>query len=182
MRLEGVDFTTLGEICEIKTGRGITKSDAIEGGTFPIISGGKEPMGLYHDKNRKANTITISRVGAYAGFVNFITTDFYLNDKCFSVIPNTPNISPRFLYYYLKHNEEYIKRLQSKGAVPTINTVKVSNLTIPIPTLLIQEEIVRILDKFTELEKELEKELECRKKQHEHYLNNLLSFNMLNGG
>jgi type I restriction enzyme S subunit len=49
------------------------------------------------------------------------------------------------------------------------------SLSIPIPPLPIQEEIVRILDKFTALEAELEAELEARKKQYEFYRNKLLS-------
>lgn len=44
-------------------------------------------MGYYHSFNRSANTVTVSRFGANAGFVNYIDVDFYLNDKCFSVIP-----------------------------------------------------------------------------------------------
>ena len=43
---------------------------------------------------------------------------------------------------------------------------------IPIPLLEIQQEIVNILNKFTELEAELE----ARKRQYEYYRNKLLSF------
>lgn len=46
-----------------------------------------------------------------------------------------------------------------------------SKITIPIPPLPIQEEIVKILDSFTELEANLEAELEARKKQYDHYRN-----------
>ncbi len=46
----------------------------------------------------------------------------------------------------------------------------------------VQEEIVRILDKFTELEAELEAELDCRKRQYEYYRDQLLSFDNLRGG
>lgn len=95
---DGVEFKKLGVICEIKTGKGITKADAINGGHFPIISGGKYPMGYYNEWNRQANTVTISRVGAYAGFVSYIQEKFYLNDKCFSVIPLRQNIAPHFLF------------------------------------------------------------------------------------
>ena len=53
------------------------------------------------------------------------------------------------------------------------------NFPIPIPPLPIQEEIVKILDSFTELEAELElklqAELEARKKQYEYYRNKLLT-------
>lgn len=63
------------------------------------------------------------------------------------------------------------------------------NKRIPIPcpdnptkSLEIQRKIVRILDKFTTLEAELEAELDCRKRQYEYYRNQLLSFDMLNRG
>lgn len=173
----GVEFKPLGEVCEIKTGKGITKNDATEGGTFPIISGGQSPMGFYHLSNRKANTVTISRVGAYAGFVSLIKEDFYLNDKCFSVIPISNIIIIPFLFYYLKNIENYIKELQSEGGVPTINTSKVANITIAIPPLEVQEEIVRILDRFSEYAAELQAELQARKEQYEYYRNLLLTFN-----
>ncbi|WP_026726751.1 restriction endonuclease subunit S [Flavobacterium sasangense] len=172
----GVEFIEVGQICDIKTGKGITKNDAVDGGLYPIISGGKQPMGYYKTHNRKANCVTISRVGANAGFVNFIDIDFYLNDKCFSVLFKEENNVPKYLFYYLKSIEDKIKELQSEGGVPTINTSKVTNIKIPIPPLPIQQEIVTILDKFTALEAELEAELEARSRQYEYYRNQLLAF------
>jgi len=56
-----------------------------------------------------------------------------------------------------------------------------SKFQIPIPPLPIQQEIVTILDSFTQLEAELEAELEARKKQYEFYRNNLLSPTEVNG-
>ena len=57
---------------------------------------------------------------------------------------------------------------------------KYSKIEIPLPPLKIQEEIVRILDKFTELtteiKDELTKELTLRKQQYEHYRGKLLNF------
>ena len=173
----GVVYKLLRDLCEIKTGKGITKKDASDEGIYPIISGGQTPMGMYHKSNRQANTITISRVGAYAGFVSFIKEDFYLNDKCFSVIPFTQEIYAPFLFYYLKHIEGKIKGLQSEGGVPTINTVKVGNLVVPVPPLEVQEEIVRILDIFSAHAAELQAELQARKEQYEYYRNLLLTFN-----
>lgn len=178
----GVEYKKLGDFCEIKTGKGITKADAILGGTYPIISGGQSPMGYYHKSNRCANTVTISRVGAYAGYVSHILEDFYLNDKCFSVIPVIENVSNRFLFYILKSKENKIKELQSEGGVPTINTAKVSSLEIPIPPIEIQEEIVKILDRFAEYAAELQAELQARQEQYEYFRNKLLTFNEIGGG
>lgn len=166
----GVEYKKYGEVFEIKTGKGITTKDASDDGVYPIISGGTTPMGYYNEFNRNKNTITISRVGANAGYVNFIKERFYLNDKCFSIIPVDKYCSQllsSFIYYYTKNIETDIMNLQSEGGVPTINTQKVANLLMPIPPLEVQQEIVRILDKFIELESELEVELEARKRQYE---------------
>lgn len=176
----GVEFKPLGEVCEIKTGKGITKNDATGGGNYPIISGGQTPMGYYHEYNRGPKTVTISRVGAYAGFVSFIEEPFYLNDKCFSIIPINDFqtiINSRFLFHHLKNKEETIKNLQSEGGVPTINTKKVGSIMIPVPPIEVQEEIVRILDSFSDYAAELQAELQARKQQYEYYRNLLLTFN-----
>ena len=182
---EGVKFSKLGDVCDIKTGKGITKKDAENAGNYPIISGGVTPMGYFHLYNREPNVVTISRVGANAGWVGYMTEKFYLNDKCFSVIPSEKNfnkINTKYLYYYLKQNELLLTSLQSEGGVPTINTQKISSIYFPLPPLEVQTRIVEILDKITSLEAELEAELEARKQQYEYYRNKLLSFNELGGG
>lgn len=179
---DGVEFVKLGDVCEIKTGKGITQKDCSESSKYPVYSGGKEPMGYYKEFNRNANSVTVSRVGAYAGFVNYVTEDFYLNDKCFSVLPQKDeDINSKYLYYKLKALECSIINMQSGGGVPTINTKKVGSLEIPLPPIEVQTEIVRILDKFTSLEAELEAELDCRKRQYEYYRDKLLSFDNVGG-
>ncbi len=53
-----VEWKKLGEVCDIKTGKGVTKKDAVEDGVYPIISGGKTPMDYIDKYNRDANTVT----------------------------------------------------------------------------------------------------------------------------
>ena len=50
-----------------------------------------------------------------------------------------------------------------------------SQFEIPVPPIEIQQEIVRILDKFTKLEAELRSELEARKKQYEYAMDSLVA-------
>ena len=169
---DGVTYKNLGSFCKIQTGRGITNKDTLENGLYPVISGGVEPMGYYTSYNRNENTVTIARAGS-AGYVNFIKTKFYLNDKCFSVIP-LDMTNTKYLYYSLKNIEDKIIEMKSTGSVPTVNTEKVSKIIIPIPPLPIQEEVVRILDSITELTAELTAELQNRKKQYEHYRDKLI--------
>ena len=51
------------------------------------------------------------------------------------------------------------------------------NILIPVPPLPVQEEIVRILDRFSNYAAELQAELQARKEQYEYYRNLLLTFN-----
>ena len=52
----------------------------------------------------------------------------------------------------------------------------IASIEIPVPPLEVQEEIVRILDDFTNLAAELQ----ARQEQYEYYRNKLLSFNNIN--
>lgn len=61
-----------------------------------------------------------------------------------------------------------------------IAPAKLADVILPVPPLPVQEEIVRILDSFTELTAELTAnltaEITARKKQYEYYRDKLLSF------
>lgn len=96
-------------------------------------------------------------------------------------------IESRFIFHYLR-TVNFIPFLTG-GERAKLTKGKLQEIPIPIlcpnnPTksLESQHKIVEILDKFTTLEAELEAELDCRKRQYEYYRNQLLSFNMLNGG
>ena len=89
-----------------------------------------------------------------------------------------------FLNYYF-HSPDFRKVVNKTVRGVTrfyISKVAFMKLSIPLPPLSVQHKIVEILDKFTELEAELEAELDCRKRQYEYYRNQLLSFDMLNRG
>lgn len=87
-------------------------------------------------------------------------------------------IIPDFLYYLLSSDDFFYYDMQyAKGAkMPRGNKNIIMEYQVPVPPLPVQEEIVRILDKFTALEAELEAELEARRKQYEFYRDQLLTF------
>ena len=76
----------------------------------------------------------------------------------------------RYLYYCMK-NIMYVPGDHTRQWIGTY-----SQFEIPIPPLPVQEEIVRILDAFTELQAELQAELQKRLQQYKYYRDNLLSF------
>ena len=57
---------------------------------------------------------------------------------------------------------------------------KYSQFEIPLPHPEVQEEIVKILDRFAEYAAELQAELQARQEQYEYYRNKLLSFSDIN--
>lgn len=77
----------------------------------------------------------------------------------------------RYLYYCMKS----IKYVPGEHTRQWIGTY--SLFEIPVPPLPVQEEIVRILDTFTELQAELQAELQKRQQQYNFYRDNLLNFN-----
>ena len=91
-------------------------------------------------------------------------------------------ISPMFAFYYFFVLGEWCKSNVNTSSFPSVDMARLMKQLFPIPPLAVQEEIVRILDKFTTLEAELEAELDCRKRQYEYYRNQLLSFDMLKRG
>ena len=84
----------------------------------------------------------------------------------------------KFFYYWFLNSsfQNELGKITSNTGQTKFNKTNLKKILIPLPPLSVQEEIVRILDKFTTLEAELEAELDCRKRQYEFYRNQLLSF------
>lgn len=175
-----VVWKPLGEVCKVLRGKRLTKKELSDEGIYPVFHGGLIPLGYYNSYNRKGNQTMVINTGSI-GEVVWSGVDFWSSDGTF-VVETNDVIEDKFLYYYLKTKEQYLKSQKREGGVPTIDRSVVEKLSIPLPPLSVQQEIVRILDKFTQLEAELEAELDCRKRQYEYYRNKLLTFNEIGGG
>ena len=173
----GVEYKMLGDIAEMQRGTPMTKKDAREG-DVPVISGGREPAYYCDLSNRAGETITVAGSGAGAGYVQYWNTPIFVCDA-FSV-KGCANVDTKYLYYCLSSCQDYIYSTKKGGGVPHVHISNIENMRIPLPPLKIQQEIVKILDKFTELQAELQAELDLRLKQYEYYRDELLSFDKLN--
>ena len=127
----------------------------------------------------KGGDILIAMSGATTGKIGYYNyeVDSYLNQRVGKFVPIKDKLSTRFLYHILRNKTEYLYVLAGGGAQPNLSSTKLmDSLEIPVPPLPIQEEIVRILDHFTELTAELQAELQARQEQYEYYRNKLLTF------
>ncbi|MGC6359136.1 restriction endonuclease subunit S [Bisgaard Taxon 45] len=128
-----------------------------------------------------------SEIAKEAGISSAITTLFdepiYLNSFSFGLRFNDDvDLIPEFTKYLFRSNFVRKQIVKTASGVTRFNISKerFKKIIIPIPPLPIQKEIVKILDKLTELEATLEATLEAelslREKQYQYYRDHLLSF------
>ena len=171
---DGVEFVKLGDCCSFKRGKTITAKNAIPG-DVPVLAGGQKPAYYHNEANRTGETIVVAGSGAYAGFVSYWTVPVFLSDS-FSVEPDD-RLVVKFVYYFLKNIQQKIFATKKGSGVPHVHGSSIEKFEIPLPPIEVQTEIVRILDKFTSLEAELD----CRKRQYEYYRDKLFSFDNVGG-
>lgn len=177
---DGVEFVKLGEVCEIKRGIRVVKKDLQETGKIPVYQNSLVPLGYKDEFNYPSNVAFVISAGA-AGDVGYSQVPFWAADDCLTITCPS-NIENKYVYYFLKNYEYKLKSKVRKASIPRLSRKVVDDLEIPLPPIEVQTEIVRILDKFTSLEAELEAELDCRKRQYEYYRDKLLSFDNVGGG
>lgn len=201
---DGVEFVKLGECCNFVNGFAFKSTKFKEKGDTIIRITNINGTGVdvndvkYFDKSDyKANwqtfeihkgDILIAMSGATTGKVGIYNnkTVAYLNQRVGKIVPDKSKLVNRFLYHILLSKTQFLYMLAGGGAQPNLSSTKLMNVfEIPLPPIEVQTEIVRILDKFTSLEVELEAELEAeqdfRKRQYEYYRDKLLSFDNVGG-
>ena len=174
-----VEWKKLCEVSEIEKGKQLNKALLTETGEYPVINGGINPSGYWHEYNNEANTIVISQGGASAGYVNWMTTPFFAGAHAYVVKTNETLVQKRYAYHFLKMNQVKFMQNQYGAGIPALAKSDLANLLIPIPPLSVQTEIVKILDALTALTSELTSELTLRQKQYQYYREKLLSFDSL---
>ena len=170
----GVEYKKIGDVCDILRGKRLTKKELSDEGKYPVLHGGSSPMGYYNEYNRKANTTVVVNTGN-AGSVFFYDKEFWSSDACFSIYPKDC-LRDKFIFFFLSSNEHKLKSRIRYGAMPTIDSLAVETIKIPVPPLEVQDEIVKILDNFTLLTAELTAELTASQKQYAFYRDYLLDF------
>ena len=172
---EGVEFEKLGELLDYEQPtKYIVKSTKYDHNyKTPVLTAGQSFILWYTNEDdwifmaNKENPVII--FDDFTTSFHWVDFDFKIKSSAMKMLRwkwRNSYVKLRFIYYAMKcisftpadHSRHWIS--------------KYSNFQIPIPPLPVQEEIVKILDKFTSLEAELE----ARKCQYEFYRNQLLAF------
>ena len=183
---DGVEYRPLSDVVEKNYGGG-TPSKAKEeywGGDIPWASVGdlsNDLMEVLDTRSKitpagvSGSSTNVVPAGAVIvaikiapGKMKIAGVDLAINQDIRGLVLNDL-MNARFLTYYFR-----TLRFAGHGTiVKSITNKRLMDTEVPVPPLEIQEAIVEILDKFTNLEAELEAELEARTLQYEYYRDSL---------
>ena len=91
--------------------------------------------------------------------------------------PDNNIVLTNFLFHLIGTDDfyAYVEANERGASYPAIPDNVVKKFRVPIPSLEVQREIVKVLDNFTALEAQLETELEARRRQFKYYRDALLA-------
>lgn len=188
----GVEFKPLAEVFEMRNGYTPSKNnpDFWEGGTIPwfrmddirengrILSDSIQhitPSAIKGKGLFEANSFilaTTATIGEHALIIaDSLANQQFTNIKVRKSLSNL--LVTKFIYYYMFIVDDFCKRNTNVSGFASVDMDKLKKMPFPVPPIEVQEEIVRILDSFSDYAAELQ----ARKQQYEYYRNLLLTFN-----
>lgn len=194
-KTKGVDVLCFSELGQIERGKRFVRDDIKSHGqpcihygdmyTFYGVKSNKAKTYLDRDfpkKMRYADIGDVIIVGAGennwdigVGLAWLGEEPAAVHDACYIVKHNN---NPLFIAYYTRTTEyhQQLKKCVSEGKICSFSAEGLGKVTIPIPSLAIQQSIVEKLDAFESLISSLKEEIALRQKQYEYYREKLLTF------
>ena len=168
-----VVWKRLGTISDIGTGSN-NREDACENGLYPFYVRSKEVLRintfLYNEE-----AILIPGEGGIGEIFHYVNGKYGLHQRTYRVHPISKETRGRYLFYYLSENfGKYIEQKSYKSTAASIRKPMLFDFPVAIPSLSEQTRIVGILDTFTTSIENLKQQIAERRKQYEHYRDQLL--------
>lgn len=170
----------LKDISKINIGQQLNR-ELFNNGEYFVYNGGVAPSGKYDKWNVEENHIAISQGGESAGDVKFIKEQFWAGAHCYYIFSNNEEkYNQKYLYYFLKNEQTNLANKANGVAIKGLSKSALEDFEIKVPSIEIQNRIVRVLEKLETYNKDvntgLPAELNARKSQYDYYLNKLLTF------
>ena len=178
---DGVEYSLIGSIAQVGTGSS-NGNEADEDGQYPFFVR-SQTIKRKNDYEYDEEAIIIPGEGGIGDIFHYVNGKYALHQRVYRIHFTTPDVNAKFAFYYMKSAfKQFIMMKAVSATVTSIRKPMIEDFSIPVPPLPVQEEIVRILDTFTELQAELQAELQKRLQQYNYYRDNLLSFKDINRG
>ena len=168
-----------GAVCHYLTVKEMTTGKIIFSDKTDKIT--PDAVNIIQNRSRlEIDDILLSGIGTIGkvAIVDIPVDNWNCSESVLLLKPNKEIICPKYLKYILEGNktQEYFNSHATGSTLKGIRQKDLRTHSVPVPPLPVQEEIVRILDNFTELQAELQAELQKRIQQYNYYRDNLLSF------
>ena len=138
------------EICTLEKGKQIDTTCLNDSNPYQYINGGINASGFYGKYNTDENTVIVSEGGASCGYVNYVTEKFWCGCHCYKLI--NPKVTPKYLYYALKGNQNSIMELRTGAAMPNIKKSSFNDMNIKLDdNKNVQATVISSLDKIQTL-------------------------------
>lgn len=141
------EMVELSEIIKLSSGKGLTSANMIEG-RYPVY-GGNGINGYHNEYFLEEPTIVIGRVGAYCGAVHITESKSWITDNGLYVTSFLQEVELRFLAQLL--TQLNLNRFAKVGGQPSISQKTVTELSVALPSLETQRQIVAQIEKEQEL-------------------------------
>lgn len=169
------ELQNLGKLCEISTGNN-NRDEASNTGKYPFFVRSKDVLAI-DNYSYDENAVIIPGEGAVGDVFHYVNGKYGLHQRAYRIHPYTSNLNCKYLYYYLFcHFKSYIIKKTVGATSLSIRKPMLEQFVVVVPDITTQEEIVKILDSFTNLIDALNEELSLRQKQFEYYREKLLTF------
>jgi len=148
------DFITLQALATVNKGNALTSNDLIEG-DIPVVAGGQTSPYSHAVANYLGDVITVSASGAYSGYVWYHEHAIFASDCSVIMSKDTSVVSNKFLFEYLKAEQQYIYNLQQGSGQPHVYPSDLKKIKVSLPPLEKQNEIVTHINTIRQQAKQL---------------------------
>ena len=196
---EGVEFKRFDEVCTLNARIGwqrLTRAEYLQQGDYMLVTGTdfternkinyETCVYVTEDRYNQDKKIQLSNgdvlitkdgtIGKVAQVID-LPMPATLNGGVFVVRCKDGSLENRFIMHYLLsgHFQKVVKQQKTGSTISHVTQELFSRIRIPVPPKKIQQQIIRILDEFsqitTKIQEKLQEEIQLRKSQYNYFLN-----------
>ena len=168
---DGVEYKAIKNLAEVGTGSS-NGNEAQEDGEYPFFIR-SQTVKRKNDWEYNEEAIIIPGEGGIGEIYHYVNGKYAIHQRVYRIHFIDSSVDVKFAFHYFRaFFKNFIMRKAVSATVKSIRKPMIEEFMLPVPSLEVQREIVRMLDSFTSLTAELT----TRKKQYNFYRARMLTF------